>query len=128
MHEAILYYNKTNSSYANQIYTHQLKLNQTYLATHRTIGDPTRRPPNSIELVRPNSQRIEPIHAQSIDIGISREIESDNHNEISEDQDRPFKVITLSLAVYVRQEEDAEDDSDHVPLRKYQTIRAVISG
>lgn len=47
---------------------------------------------------------------------IPRKVESDQHDQITEDQDATLKVVALSFAVHVREQDDTENDGDHVPL------------
>lgn len=44
------------------------------------------------------------------------EVESNDNDEVREDEYGAFEVVALSFAVHVREEENAENNRDHVPL------------
>ena len=59
------------------------------------------------------------VDAHHLDIRrVSRKVEAHHHDEVRKDQDAAFKVVALSLAINVAEEEDAKDHCDHVPLRE----------
>ena len=71
---------------------------------------------------RRKSQGIRSIHSRhGIHVTVSRQIESNDHHQIREQENRALEVVTLSFSMDVRQEEHTENDSNHVPLREDQT-------
>ena len=77
---------------------------------------------HTISNITSNSKRIEPIHTHSVDVAVPGQIETDDNNEICKHEDRAFEIIALSLSIHIRQEEDAENDGYHIPLREYETV------
>ena len=75
-------------------------------------------PPLRLEsTLMPQGKRIHWIDTQHFNIRrIACEIEPHDDNEVGKDQDTAFEIITLALAIDVAEEEDAENDSHHVPL------------
>jgi hypothetical protein len=66
-----------------------------------------------------NGKRIVDMYATDSAVGIiAGKPESRNHDNVSEDQDAAFKIVALAFAVHVTQQEDAENDGNHVPLRE----------
>jgi hypothetical protein len=51
-------------------------------------------------------------------IPIPTEIKSNDDHQIAQQQYTPLEVIALPLSVHVRQQEHAQDDGHHVPLRE----------
>src|SRR3569833_1254191 len=52
--------------------------------------------------------------------GKAAEVVAYDDDEVAEQQDAPLEVVALALAVHVAEQEHAEDDRDHVPLREEQ--------
>lgn len=65
-------------------------------------------------------ERIEAVDAHGIHVTVPRKIEADDDDEVGEDENGALEVIAFALSVDVREEEDAEDYGDHVPLREDQ--------
>lgn len=61
-------------------------------------------------------ERVEAVHAQSVHVAVAREVETDHDHQIGQDEDGSFEVVTLAFAVDVREQENAKDDGDHIPL------------
>jgi hypothetical protein len=59
------------------------------------------------------------------DIDHRREPETDNYDEVTEKENRTFEIIAFPFTIHVAEEEDAEDDGNHIPLRKYETESAI---
>lgn len=68
------------------------------------------------------SKGIESVDAHVIQVTVTRQVEPADNNEIGKDQDGALEIITLSLAVDVRQEENAKNHGDHVPLGEDETV------
>ena len=65
------------------------------------------------------SRFIEAVDAQHLDITrVSCQIETDHNHEICQHQNASFKVVALALAIHIAEQEHAENDSHHVPLRE----------
>lgn len=62
--------------------------------------------------VKPGDAKV--VRARSI----AAEVETDNDNQVAEKQDAALEVVALPLAVHVAKQEDAKNNSDHVPLRE----------
>lgn len=61
---------------------------------------------------------VEAVHAQSVHVAVAREVETNHHDQIGQDENGSFKVVALAFAVDVREQENAKDDGDHIPLRE----------
>jgi hypothetical protein len=48
----------------------------------------------------------------------ARKPKPNNHHKVSEDQDTPLEVITLSLPNHPTHQEHAQDHTHHIPLRE----------
>ena len=69
--------------------------------------------------VSPQSELVEAVDAHHLDITrVSRQIEADDDDQVGQHQDAPLEVVALALAVDVAEQEHAEDDGHHVPLRE----------
>lgn len=81
-------------------------------ATLRTgpIGYPAPGLTNSVELLRrggSQSESVEAVDTHALHVAIAREVETNHHDQIGENEDGAFEVVAFSFAVYVRQEEYA---------------------
>jgi hypothetical protein len=59
---------------------------------------------------------------------VAGEPEARDDDDVGENQDAAFEVVAFALAVHVAQQEDAENDGDHVPLREDEGWRRYVSG
>lgn len=64
----------------------------------------------------PNGERVEPVDAHDVHGVVARQIETENHDQVRQNENGAFEIIALSFSVHVRQEENAKNDGDHVPL------------
>ena len=65
------------------------------------------------------SESVEAVDAHHLDITrISRQVEPDYNDQVGQHQYAPLEVVALALAVDVAEQEHAEDDGHHVPLRE----------
>lgn len=62
---------------------------------------------------------IEPFHAHSIG-RVAAKVVANHNNKIREHKDATLKIVALSFAVDVAQEEHAQNHRHHVPLREKQ--------
>lgn len=97
---------------------------------HRQSGSPSPSATSSLRRLKTalasQSKCIEAVNAHHLDITrISCEIETDHDHQVGQHQDASFEVIALALAVYVAEQEDAEDDRHHVPLRENEDERVI---
>lgn len=49
---------------------------------------------------------------------VPAEVVPGDDDQVAQQQDRALEVVALALTVHVRQQEDAQDDRHHVPLRE----------
>lgn len=68
---------------------------------------------------------IEAANSHILHVSHTRKIESDHDHQVAEQKNRPLEIIALSLAIHVAEEEDAEDNSYHIPLWENKTEGAV---
>ena len=65
------------------------------------------------------SKCVEAVNAHNLNVTrISCQIETDHNHQIGQHQNAAFEVVALALAIYIAEQEDAEDDRHHVPLRE----------
>lgn len=65
------------------------------------------------------SQFVEAVDAHHLDLTrISGQIEADDDDEVGQHQDAALEVVAFAFAINVAEQENAEDDSHHVPLRE----------
>ncbi len=87
-------------------------------------------PPHSLKrALVAHSQSIKPIHTHHLHIGrIPRQIKPHHNDKIGKHQYTALEVIALPLAVHVAQQEHAEDDGHHVPLRENEAEGVIEQG
>lgn len=56
----------------------------------------------------------------------AREPEADDNDEIAEQENGALEIIALTLAIHVAEQEDAQNDSDHVPLGENKAKSVVV--
>jgi hypothetical protein len=86
------------------------------------------RPANGVEFLGPastESKSVESIHAHAVHVAVAGKIEPDNDDEIRENEDGSLEVVALAFAIDVRQQEDAQDHGDHVPLGEDEAVCVV---
>lgn len=72
------------------------------------------------------SECVKAVDAHHLNVArVSCEIETDYNNQIGQHQDASFEIVALALAIHIAEQENAEDDGHHVPLRKNE-IECVI--
>ena len=79
------------------------------------------RPAYRLEAARVSSQSefVEAVDAHHLDITrVSCQVETNHNDQVGQHQDAPLEVVALALAVDVAEQEHAEDDGHHVPLRE----------
>lgn len=57
--------------------------------------------------------------------GVSAVVVTNNNHQVSQHQNAALEVVALSFAVHVAEQEDAQDDGNHVPLREEKRERVV---
>ena len=67
---------------------------------------------------RQSACRINTVQRHLAQVIKAAEVEAHHDNQVAQDQDAALEVIALTFAVHVRQQEDAQDYGDHVPLRE----------
>src|SRR5450756_403092 len=72
-------------------------------------------PPNCLE-ASTSLNNVETAYAHVCHICHAREPESHHNDKIAEEEDGSLEVIALPLAVHVAEKEDAQNNSDHIPL------------
>jgi hypothetical protein len=80
--------------------------------------------PNSLKATT-RSHDIETTLSHRFEIRHTRQEESYDDHEVAEKKDRSLEVVALSFTIHITEQEDAEDDCDHVPLREDQAERVV---
>ena len=72
------------------------------------------------------SECVKAVDAHHLNITrVSCQIETNHDNQIGQHQNASFKIVALALAIHIAEQENAEDDGHHVPLRKNE-IECVI--
>lgn len=65
------------------------------------------------------SHDIEPLHTHRIR-GEAAEVVTDNNNKVGQHQDAALEVVALSFSIHVAQQEHAQDNRHHIPLREQE--------
>lgn len=71
--------------------------------------------PNSLEAPT-SSHNVETAHSHVFYVCHSREPEADHNDKIAEKENGTLEVIALPFAVHVAEKENAQNNSDHIPL------------
>ena len=88
------------------------------------ISHASMRATNGIEflgLTGSQSKGVETVHTHILQVTPSGHVEADNDDEVSKDENGALEIITLSFPVDVREEENAENYGDHIPLWENET-------